>query len=201
MTDLLLPRRCAGCGAQGAHLCERCRLALRTPPQRIHTRVDPHVPVWSLGAYTGTHRRVVLAMKERRHLAVRRLLGPVLAAAVTHLQARGELVDTPVLVPAPTRAVSARIRGGDPVSDVCAATGLPVSVALRHGRRVRDQVGLGVEGRRANLSGALELRRIPRGPVLLIDDVATTGATLAASSEALFAAGCGVIGALVICHA
>lgn len=201
MTDLLLPRRCAGCGAPGGHLCRRCRLVLCTPPQRIHTRVDPHVPVWSLGAYAGPHRRVVLAMKEHRHLAVRRLIGPVLAAAVTRLQARGELVDAPVLVPAPTRAASARMRGGDPVTDVCVATELPVSVALRHSRDISDQVGLGVEGRRANLSGALELRRIPAGPVLLVDDVVTTGSTLAASSEALFAAGCTVVGALVICHA
>lgn len=199
--DLLLPRRCAGCASPGSHLCPRCRRALRTPPRRIHTRVDPHVPVWSLGPYTGTHRRVILAMKEHRHLAVRQLLGPVLAAAVTRLQARGELADSLVLVPAPTRAASARIRGGDPVTDMCTATGLPVTVALRHGRRVADQVGLGVEGRRSNLAGALDLRRSPGGPVLLVDDVATTGTTLAASSETLFAAGVDVAGALVICHA
>lgn len=199
--DLLLPRRCAGCGDPGEHLCPRCRRALRTPPQRIHTPVDPHVPVWSLGPYAGPHRRVILAAKEHRHLAVRRLLGPVLAAAVVHLQARGELADAPVLVPAPTRAASARVRGGDPVADVCRAAGLPVSVALRHGRGTADQVGLGVEGRRRNLSGALELLRAPRGPVLLVDDVATTGSTLAAGAGALFAAGCDVVGALVICHA
>lgn len=199
--DLLLPRRCAGCGSPGDQLCPRCRQALRIPPQRIHTRIDPHVPVWSLGPYAGTRRRIILSMKEHRHLGVRRLLGPVLVASVAHLQARGELVDAPVLVPAPTRAASARIRGGDPVTDVCVATGLPVSVALRHSRQVVDQVGLGVGDRRRNLSGALELRRRPADPVLLVDDVATTGSTLAASAEALFAAGCDVVGALVICHA
>lgn len=199
--DLLLPRRCAGCGTPGEHLCPRCRQALRTPPRRISTRVDPHVPVWSLGPYDGTHRSVVLAMKERRHLAVRGLLGPVLAAAVEFLQVRGELIDAPVLVPAPTRAKAARLRGGDPVTDVCRASGLAVSEALRHRPGVADQVGLGVEKRRQNLAGALEIRRVPPGPVLLVDDVATTGSTLAASSEALFAAGCRVVGAVVICHA
>lgn len=201
--DLLLPRRCAGCAAPGEHLCPRCRQALRTPPRRIHTRVGPHVPVWSLGPYDGTHRRVVLAMKEHRHLAVRGLLGPVLAAAVEFLQARGEVaaVPAPVLVPAPTRARAARLRGGDPVTDVCRASGLAVSEALRHRPGVADQVGLGVGERRRNLAGALELRRIPADPVLLVDDVATTGSTLAASSEALLAAGCRVVGAIVICHA
>ena len=201
--DLLLPRRCAGCAAPGEHLCPRCRHELRSPPQRIHTRVDPHVPVWSLGPYEGTRRGVVLAMKEHRHLAVRGLLGPVLAAAVGFLQARGELDSNPapVLVPAPTRARSARLRGGDPVTDVCRAAGLPVTPALRHRKGVADQVGLGVGKRRENLAGALELRRIPPGPVLLVDDVTTTGSTLTASSEALLAAGVPVVGAIVICHA
>jgi predicted amidophosphoribosyltransferase len=62
-------------------------------------------------------------------------------------------------------------------------------------------VGLGVEKRRENLAGAVQIQRLPGAPVLLIDDVATTGATLAASSEVLFAAGCTVVGAIVICHA
>lgn len=199
--DLLLPRHCAGCGAPSEHVCARCREVLRSPPRRIHTRVDPHVPVWSFGPYADTHRRVVLAMKEHRNLAVRRHLGAVLAAGIRHLQARGELIDAPVLVPAPTRARQARLRGGDPVAAVCRASGWPVVDALRHGDRVADQVGLGVEKRRENLAGAVQIQRLPGAPVLLIDDVATTGATLAASSEVLFAAGCTVVGAIVICHA
>ncbi|MDO5669429.1 MAG: phosphoribosyltransferase family protein [Corynebacterium sp.] len=199
--ELFLPRRCAGCGEPGELLCPRCRQVLASPPQRIHTRVDPHVPVWSFGSYADTHRRVVLAMKERNNLAVRRHVGAVLAAGVRFLAARGELIDAPVLVPAPTRPRNARVRGGDPVTDVCRASGLAVSQALRHRGSVGDQVGLGVEKRRENLSGAVELRGIPRGSVLLVDDVATTGSTLAASSEVLFAAGVTVVGAIVICHA
>ncbi|WP_368660509.1 ComF family protein [Corynebacterium sp.] len=176
---------------------------LATPPQRIHTRIDPHVPVWSFGPYADTHRRVVLAMKEQQNMAVRAHLGAVLAAGIRHLVARGELegFPAPVLVPAPTRARNARLRGGDPVTAVCRASGWTVSSALRHRDSVADQVGLGVDKRRDNLAGAVELRRVPGAPVLLIDDVATTGATLAASSEVLFAAGCTVSGAIVICHA
>ena len=199
--DLLLPRRCAGCGDPGELLCTRCRRVLARPPQRIHTRVDPHVPVWSFGPYADTHRRVVLAMKERGNLAVRRHVGAVLAAGIGFLAARGELIDAPVLVPAPTRARAARLRGGDPVAAVCRASGHTVVDALRHRPDVGDQVGLGVEKRRENLAGAVQIQRLPGAPVLLIDDVATTGATLAASSEVLFAAGCTVVGAIVICHA
>ena len=205
--DLLLPRRCAGCGDPGQVLCGPCREQLRRPPVRVVTPVDTHVPVWSLGPYAGTHRGVILAMKERGNLAVRSLIGPVLAAAVTHLQARGELpdrIDAPVpltLVPAPTRARSARLRGGDHVTDLCRAAGLPATPALRHRSTVRDQVGLDAEARRRNLAGSVELRHLPTGPVLLVDDVVTTGSTLAAATEVLTAAGVTVCGAVVIAHA
>lgn len=208
--DLLLPRRCAGCGDPGEVLCGVCRERLRRPPTRVVTPVDTHAPVWSLGPYAATHRGVILAMKERRNLAVRRLLGPVLAAAVGHLQARGELpelLDAPApltLVPAPTRAGSARLRGGDHVTDLCRASGLPVIPALRHRPGVRDQVGLDAEARRRNLAGSVQLRTgatVFTGPVLLVDDVVTTGSTLAAAAEVLTAAGVTVSGAIVIAHA
>ncbi|WP_245974904.1 ComF family protein [Corynebacterium alimapuense] len=143
-------------------------------------------------------------MKERNHFPIRRLLGPVVSAAVEFLQVRGELgerIDAPVLVPAPTLAVSARLRGGDPVTDLCVASGLPVVSALRHRRGVRDQVGLDPTQRRRNLAGKVELLAVPREPVLLVDDVVTTGSTLAASAEVLIAAGCRVVGAVVLAHA
>lgn len=199
--ELLLPQSCAGCRMPGHHLCPECQTRLRQVPQRIVTPVNPHVPLWSLGPYAGAHRGVILAMKERNNRAVRGILGPVLAAAIRHLQVRGELIDAPVLVPAPTRPRSARLRGGDHVTGVCRASGMPVVVALCHGAGVRDQVGLDAQQRRSNLAGSLVLRSIPTGPVLLVDDVVTTGSTLAASAEVLLAAGCQVVGGLVLSHA
>lgn len=201
MLELLLPRRCAGCAAPGQGLCADCRHLLRQPPARVFTPVDPHVPVHSLGPYTDARRAVIIAVKERGNLAVRRPLGAVLAAAVTHLQARGELPDRLVLVPAPTRSRSARLRGGDHVTDLCRASGLPVTVALRHGAQVADQVGLDAAARRRNLAGRVELLARPRAPVLLVDDVVTTGSTLAAATETLVAAGAHVAAALVFAHA
>lgn len=202
--DLFLPRRCAGCDEAGELLCASCRQALRRAPQRVFVPVDPHVPVWSLGPYAEAHRKVILSMKERNNLHVRAMLGPVLAAAIAYLQVRGELperVGAPILVPAPTREASARLRGGDHVTDVCRASGLPFSVALRHRASVRDQVGLDAAQRRQNLVGSIQLRQVPSAPVVLIDDVVTTGSTLATSCEVLTAAGCQVLGAVVIAHA
>ncbi|WP_083984488.1 ComF family protein [Corynebacterium epidermidicanis] len=201
--ELLLPKHCAGCRAPGEALCPACRRHLARPPQRIFTRVDPHIPVWSFGPYAGVHRALVLGMKERGRRDVPAFLGPVLAAGVEFLAARGELPEPAELdlVPAPTRRRSARLRGGDPVTLVARASGLAVCAAVVHGSQVRDSVGLDATARRKNLSGGVKLERIPVRKVLIVDDVVTTGATIAATAAVLMAANVQVVGALAISHA
>lgn len=183
-------------------LCPRCREVLARVPRRVSTAVDTHVPVFALGPYAEAHRGVILAAKERGNLAVRRLVGAVVGAGVRHLQAAGELTHDVVLVPAPTRARSARLRGGDPVSAFCRGSGLPMVDLLRLDPSTADQAGLGASGRRANMSGRVQLLRpAPAAPLVLVDDVVTTGATLAASVERLLVAGAAVQAAVVIAAA
>jgi len=78
-----------------------------------------------------------------------------------------------------------------------------VDPVLRVRRRVADQSGLGATERRANVAGALGLRpgaaaRLG-GPVILVDDIVTTGSTLAEAARALRASRARVVGAAVIC--
>jgi predicted amidophosphoribosyltransferase len=79
-----------------------------------------------------------------------------------------------------------------------------VQNVLRHVRRVRDQAELGAHERRQNLHGALAVRPRAAGDlagrrVVIMDDVVTTGATLAEAARALTCAGAHVVGACCLC--
>jgi predicted amidophosphoribosyltransferase len=204
LLDLLFPRRCPGCGASGSAWCRSCR-EQPTPMAVAH----PAVAVFAAGEYSAGLRRVILAYKERG----RRELAPLLARSVADSgwrppEARLRLVSgvPTVLVPVPSRRAAARERGGDHiwrlVRALAALTGQPARRALRLATRVRDSVGLSASERVANLAGHM-LAAPPGDPVaraVLVDDVITSGATLAEAARALRAAGWLVSHAAVIAH-
>ncbi|MEU6426063.1 phosphoribosyltransferase family protein [Microbispora sp. NPDC046973] len=213
LLDLILPPRCAGCGAPGALACPSCRAELlREPAPRPPDPPPPGLPVcWSATAYDGAARRMILAYKERGRTALVPVLAASVSACVAAWAAGGAGARREVwLVPVPSARAASRRRGHDPVRAVAAAAarelcrrGLPAALAplLRQGRRVADQAGLGSAERAANLSGAFEVvpgsaarpRTCGSGPgavaMVLVDDVVTTGTTLAEAARALRAAG------------
>ncbi|MFC9438993.1 ComF family protein [Nocardia sp. NPDC057030] len=211
LLDLILPASCAGCRVAGVGWCADCAAALAAPPIRVWPRTDPGVPCWALGPYAGPGRRAVLAAKERGRRDLAEPLGLALARGLARLRAG----DRPlVLVPAPSRAIAARRRGGDPVLRTArvAASWLPdsqmVSV-LRVWWAVRDSVGLtpgerahNLHGRVTTLPGRAAIPRIPaNAEVVLVDDVLTTGATARESVRALARIGLPTRAVLVTCAA
>ncbi|MEO7261460.1 MAG: phosphoribosyltransferase family protein [Jatrophihabitantaceae bacterium] len=200
LLDLMLPSSCVCCGHAGSLWCPGCRPA--SEPEPVPLACSP--PVYAAGEYGGGLRSALLAFKERGQRA---LAGPLAAYLRDAVDAgRRQLsgpADRPILVPVPSSRSAARQRGGDHllrlVAEVAPQNGLDVVPALRLVGRGRDSAGLSATQRAANLAN--RMRAVPVAadrPVLLVDDIVTTGATLAEASRALQAAGWQVRGAAVI---
>ncbi len=208
LTDLVLPAECAGCGAPRTVLCPRCRAALcGREPRRVRPVPEPAgLPVVHAAApYAEEVRSLLLAHKERGVLALAGELGAALAGAVRAGLGRygagtgAEGSGTVLLVPVPSARWAVRARGHDPVRRMALAaagelrrtgTSARVAAVLRQRRPVLDQAGLDARRRLANLEGALEVtagggRLLDAGRVVLVDDLITTGASLAEAARAL----------------
>lgn len=215
--ELLLPRSCAGCGIAGVVLCSACRHHLREVPHPVVRERALGTKVFALGPYSDVRRNVILQMKEYNNRAVRPYIAAVVAAGLDHLRVRGELPESFALVPAPTRDRSARLRGGDPIAGLCAEAARILSaaphspaVAAAPAVRVRskapDQSRLSADERWKNMRRAVEVRAgtetvLAGLPVVIVDDVITTGSTMAATVEKLQVAGAVVRGGLVLADA
>ena len=201
LLSLVAPPLCVCCGAPArVHqpLCRECLGALRwlsfeQPPGAT-------LPVWAVVSYEGPARALVRALKFRGAVRLVDTMAAQMAA-----NAPPGLLEGRSLVPVPLHAARKRRRGFNQAEKLACAlsrrTGVQVADCLERtsgGARV-SQVGMTRDGRLSALAGSIHLR--PGVPVplraLLVDDVVTTGATLAACAAALKAAGVRELGAIV----
>jgi predicted amidophosphoribosyltransferase len=204
MLDLVLPLECGGCGRPSTRWCEQCAAMLTVradEPHLVSPRLDPGVPVFSLGRYAGPRRRAILALKERDRADLIVPLAHVLGEGLARLHAWGILDATVTVVPAPTRRIAARRRGGDPVTRIARAATPDVVQALRSKAFTRDSVGLSMPDRQRNVADRVRLARPVVGNVLLVDDIITTGATATESVRVLQTAGAVVLAVLTLANA
>lgn len=163
------------------------------------------MPVVASAEYAGPVRALVVAHKEHAAYSLSRPLGLLLAASAGFLAAHSSSRSV-VLVPVPSRGSVVRQRGHDPLlrltreaAGQLRADGCPAQVSrlLAQDRRVADQAGLDAAARALNLSGSMRVsgsRRPGHSPVVICDDVVTTGATLREAQRVLEEAGVVVLG-------
>ncbi len=175
-------------------------------------------PAWAAAAYSGPLRSVIIAWKDQDRADLDRFLAPLLARTLMRAVEEGtqwvqhfDRVGSAVAVPIPSRAAGTRARGRFPVADLMQlvlAGGGPGRAlrgvqALRYVRSVRDQAGLNHEDRARNVAGAMRVSTRPCSslggvPIVLIDDIVTTGSTVAEAARAVRAAGAGPVLAVVL---
>jgi predicted amidophosphoribosyltransferase len=206
LVALAVPPRCAACRAPGRRagdvLCGACRRALPwLPPERCErcalplpcgrrcpARGAPFAAAWAAVAYEGAARDVLHALK----FAGARPLAGVMAAQIAAGAPPGLLAGG-AIVPVPAHPGRRRSRGYDPAELLARAlarrAGLPLAPVLRRPGGAVRQLGSSRDVRRA--PGRLEVTATRAAPplVVLVDDVHTTGATLAACAAALRMAG------------
>lgn len=193
---LVMPVECAGCGAPDRSLCAACVGSLVPLPT---TRSTPGgLRVVTALRYEGVVRSVILALKEQHRTDAVGPLVPSLAAAVGRML---PLVGDVELVAVPTSRAAYRRRGYDPVALLVRRAGLPAVRELATTRRATQQKKLAADARAGNRDGYLRAVRSLEGRrFLLVDDVLTTGSTLAEASRAVRTAGGEVAAAATLAY-
>ncbi|MDP9246253.1 MAG: ComF family protein [Chloroflexota bacterium] len=197
LRDVLLPPRCAGCAAAGSWYCIECRDGSDPIVRRLGALV-----LTATGAHEGPLREAIHRLKYGDEPGLAAELGALVGQRVAADLARGIGLDA--LVPVRLHPRRERERGYDQAlaltTVAAAAAGLPVRPVIHRLRSGPAQATLGQVERRANVHGAFvgvagSLRGLRVG---LVDDVATTGATLLDAAAAARACGARDVRAYVV---
>ena len=223
--SLLYPPRCLLCRTLGAScLCDRCAAAVVPVSEPFCPRCGQGVAPESggcrhcarrppafrraraMGAHEGVLRSAIHQFKYRDRPQLAEPLGRLLVSSARAHASDLNGLRFDALLPVPMHPIRRRLRGYNQSErlarvlsrDLC----LPLDTrSLVRTRRTRPQVGLSGDARRHNLSGAFQVlasAQVDGKTLLLVDDVATTCATLSECAATLKAAGAQAIYALTL---
>ena len=219
LLDLVYPPRCPGCGSIGAVLCASCQARIEPPPTPACIRCGHPASTESLCPTcraTPSHLDRIAAsavfapplreaIHELKYNNGRSLARPLGAAMVAYWQEQGFSAD--IIVPVPLHRARLAERGYNQAALLARvlgeATHIPLDekAVVRH-KATQQQALLNAAERRENVKEAFTCSGDVTGKrVVLVDDVATTGATLEACAAALRAGGASAVWAFTLARA
>ncbi len=210
VADLILGRSCLGCDTPGPSLCPDCLRTLRRC--LVVQPGSGRMPtVVSCARYDGLAQRSVIAYKEHANRSLARPLGLMLADSVREI-ARQRDLGAVTLVPVPGHRRGDR--GFDALGGIARQAGgaleaagirAPIGRLLRPVADYSPLKGLGRDARFDRVAGAFRAAPTARtrgrrhaGPVVVVDDVITTGATVTEAVRVLLGAGLPVVGVATV---
>lgn len=207
LLNLFLESNCPLCQRPAStEFCQDCAKKLQrcqTPNQTLIGQGQLSVFAW--GMYGGTLKQVIAALKYENQPQLARPLGHWLAQAWLNSQLASTL---PIVVPIPLHADRQKERGYNQATllaqSFCEITRLRVQqMGLERLRATEAQFGLTTSEREKNLAMAFQLgaafrRHRPASPVLLLDDIYTTGATAYSAAQTLQQHGITVYGIVAL---
>jgi ComF family protein len=207
--NLLFPQFCVGCGKEGAFLCDSClhslpRIELPICPRcgrpQATGRLCPNCSDWQADIdgirspfrFDGVIRTAIHQLKYRNLRAI----APALAILMNEYLEANHL-DVDVIVPIPLHHKRIRERGYNQSALLAEELGILVQLPVDEESLTRDKYVLpqartnNVEERRANVAGVFSCHgnKLQGKKVLLVDDVATSGATMNACAAVLKSVG------------
>jgi ComF family protein len=206
---LFLKSNCPLCDRPAdVELCQYCqRQLLRSQLPNPSEYWQGELPVFVWGSYGGVLKRAIAALKYENQPQLARPLGHWLAQAWLKSPVATQTKNLTV-VPIPLNAAKLKKRSYNQAELIaqsfCELTGYKQQpLGLERIRETEAQFGLSVQAREQNLTDAFAIgkslqKSTPASPVLLVDDIYTTGATVRSAAEALRRRGIGVYGVVAI---
>ena len=190
--DFAYPPHCAVCEADieaAELLCGSCWAEIVT--RRSHPQTEDgsraFEQVVALGSFTGALQQAIYALKFRNQVRLGRALGERMGQCLAE-----QLAPLDCLLPVPLHPARQRERGFNQSAEIAAGLGAVLGVpvcqgVVRRRRNTRQQAFLSAEERRANLRGAFApVAALPASVRIgIVDDVWTTGETMAACAQAV----------------
>lgn len=195
---------CCACGrvTKGGGLCDACRESL------LHDGVffawerddpEPGLTAWSLRPHDGVPKELIHRLKYHAEARAAGLLAELLTPLPENISFPPETVVTWVTMPESRRRERCIDHGRLLAETFAKKLGLDCrQLLVRRDSHEKSQATLGAEQRVKNLAGAFTPKEEISFPVLIIDDVRTTGTTLCRCAEALRAGGAEEICALTV---